>query len=107
VFETLHFHRQGRPPAEIAKLRGVKENTIWGHLAEALAAGEEVNVDALLDARAQQEMAAALQQSGFGNLSGAVESLGGRYLYGQLRVYRAAKQAERKAGTVASSLRSQ
>ena len=38
------------------------------------------------------EIAEAFKRHGFGNLTGAVESLGGRYSHGQLRVYRAAAQ---------------
>ena len=90
--ETLHWFRQGKPVAEIARLRGLKESTIYGHLESAMLAGEKVELDRLLDAQARRDIAAAFEQHGFGNLSGAVELLGGRYSHGQLRVYRAAAQ---------------
>jgi len=96
--ETLRFFRQGRDVAEIARIRGVKDGTIYGHLDEAIRAGEAVDVNRLLDAQAQQDIAAAFNRCGFGNLSGAVESLGGRYAYGQLRIYRSTAQAQRSAG---------
>jgi ATP-dependent DNA helicase RecQ len=93
--ETLHFFRNGRSVQEVARLRGLKEGTVYGHLEEAVRAGEAVDVGRLLDAKAREEIAAAFGRFGFANLSGAVESLGGRYVHGQLRVYRAAAQAGR------------
>ena len=92
VRETLHFFRQDRTVTDIARIRGLKDSTIYGHLEEAMLAGETIDLNALLDARAQAEIAAAFQRFGFGNLSGAVESFGGRYTHGQLRVFRAARQ---------------
>lgn len=97
VRETLHFYRQGKPVPEIARLRGVKDGTIYGHLEEAIRAGEAVDVDSLLDAQAQAEIAAAFKRVGFGNLPGAVEALAGRYSYGQCRVFRAAAQNRQAA----------
>ena len=92
VRETLHFFRQGRAVSEIAKMRGFKDSTVYSHLEAAMLAGEAVDVNALVSTSAQQEIAAALKKYGFGNLVGAVESLGGRYDYGQCRLIRAAMQ---------------
>jgi hypothetical protein len=46
----------------------------------------------LVSSTAQQEIATALKKYGFGNLVGVVESLGGKYGYGECRVVRAALQ---------------
>jgi hypothetical protein len=97
VRETLHFFRQGRTVADIAQIRGLKDSTIYGHLEEAMLAGEAIDVNALLDAQAQKEIAAAFQRFGFGNLSGVVESFGGRYTHGECRVFRAATQNRQRA----------
>jgi len=70
----------------------LKESTIYGHLEDALRAGEKIELDRLLDEEGKKEIAAAFKRHGFGNLTGAVESLGGRYSHGQLRIYRAAAQ---------------
>jgi ATP-dependent DNA helicase RecQ len=86
--ETMHFLRQGKTVTEIARIRGLKESTIYGHIEDAMLAGEAVNVSELMDAKAQREIAAAFEQYGYGNLSGALEALGGRYSSGQLRVFR-------------------
>lgn len=92
VRETLHFFQQGSDVAKIAKIRGLKEGTIYGHLDEALVAGETIALDRLLDTQAKDDIAAAFAKHGFGNLGGVVESLGGRYLHGQCRIFRTASQ---------------
>jgi ATP-dependent DNA helicase RecQ len=92
VRETLRFFRQGKSVAEIAKIRGVVEGTIYGHLETAMQAGETIDVNALVSAEAQQEIAAAFNKRGFGSLGAVVESLGGKYGYGPCRVVRAAMQ---------------
>jgi len=88
----LVFFRQGQPVPEIARLRGVQEGTIYNHLEEALRAGETVDVNRLIPVSAQKEIAAAFAKYGFGNLTGVVESLGGKYGYGPCRLLRAALQ---------------
>jgi ATP-dependent DNA helicase RecQ len=90
--ETLHFFRQAKTVEQIAIIRGLKESTIYGHLEDAMRAGEKIDLDRLLDEEGKREIAAAFKRHGFGNLTGAMESLGGRYSHGQLRVYRAAAQ---------------
>jgi ATP-dependent DNA helicase RecQ len=93
VLQTLYLFRQGKPVADIARVRDLKEGTIYGHLEEAMLAGEPIDIDRLLEAKAQQEIAEAFARFGFGNLTGVVESLAGRYTHGQLRVFRASAQA--------------
>jgi ATP-dependent DNA helicase RecQ len=91
--ETVYFFRKGKSVDEIAQLRGLKDSTIYGHLEDAIRAGEAIELNRLIDEKARQEIASAFERHGFANLTGAVESLGGRYSHGQLRVYRAATQA--------------
>jgi len=93
VRETLHFFRQGKTVPEIARLRGVKDGTIYTHLEEAMLAGEAIDVKSLLTAEAQRDIAAAFARPGCGNLGSVVASLGGRYDYGQCRIVRAAMQS--------------
>ena len=90
--ETLHFFQQGKTVSQIANIRSLKEGTICSHLEEAIMAGESVDVGSLVNPAAQKEIAAAFQKRGFGNLGGVVESLGGKYDYGQCRLVRAALQ---------------
>ena len=90
VRETVHFFRQGKTVAQISRMRGLKDSTIFGHLEEALLAGEVIDVNTLVSPAAQKEIAVAFSKHGFGNLGGVVESLGGKYGYGECRVVRAA-----------------
>jgi len=92
VRETLHFFQQGKSVAEIARIRGLRDGTIFSHLEEAMLAGEAIDVNTLVSAEARRDIAAAFTKHGFGSLGLVVESLGGRYDYGQCRVVRAAMQ---------------
>ncbi len=96
VRETLHFFRQGKTVSEIARLRGVKDGTIYSHLEAAMLAGEAIDVKSLLTAEAQRDIAAAFASHGLGNLGGTVASLNGRYDYGQCRMVRAAMQQQER-----------
>lgn len=92
VRETLHFFRQDKTVPEIAEIRGVKTGTIYSHLEEAMLAGETIDMSSLISAEAQRDIAAAFVKHGFVSLGVVVESLGGKYGYGECRVVRAALQ---------------
>lgn len=94
VRETLRFFRQGHSIAEIARRRGVVEGTIYGHLEAAMQAGERIEVAAIVDDAARRDIAAAFARHGFGSLGIIVESLGGKYSYGQCRLVRAVLQTQ-------------
>ncbi len=89
--ETLRRFRAGESVEQIAAARGFAASTIYGHLATAIEAGENIDVNELLDAEAQEQIAAAFQKFGFGNIGGARESLGNKFDYGLFRIFRAAK----------------
>ena len=93
VRETLQFYRRGKSISDIARLRGVKDGTIYGHLEQALLAGERIDVNALVPVVAQREIADAFARHGFVSLAPIVESLGGKYGYGECRLVRAVLQA--------------
>ncbi len=94
VRETLHFFRQGKAVCEIAKIRGFKDNTIYAHLEEAMLAGEAIDVNALFPPTRNAKLPPLSRCHGFGNLGRVVETLGGKYSYGECRVVRAALQIE-------------
>jgi len=94
IRETLHFFRQGKTISEISRLRGFKDSTIFGHLEEAMLAGETVDLDRMVSAGARKEITAAFAKYGFGNLAGVVESFGGKYGYGECRLVRAVLQTK-------------
>jgi ATP-dependent DNA helicase RecQ len=91
VRETLKLFRAGRSVDQIATQRNLVSGTIYGHLAVALEAGEAIDVGQFLTAQDQEEIARAFEKSGFGNLTGAHEALGGRFNHGLLRLFRTAR----------------
>lgn len=97
TLETLRLFRAGRSVAEIADQRGFALSTIYGHLATAIEAGEPVDAGRFYTPEEAELMGAAFAKAGFGNISGVRDSLGGRFDYGLLRIFRAA-QAGRPAG---------
>jgi len=97
VRDTLQFFRQGKSVPEIARMRGVTDGTIYGHLEQALLAGEKIDVNSLVPAGAQREIAAAFARHGFFSLGVIVESLGGKYGYGECKIMRGVLQGKQKA----------
>jgi ATP-dependent DNA helicase RecQ len=93
--QTLRRFRSGESVEQIASARLLTTGTIYGHLAEALQAGEDMDLDQFLTLEEQREIAAAFQKMGFLNLSAVFQSLGGRYDYGRLRLLRAALNRQR------------
>ncbi|MEN9575603.1 MAG: ATP-dependent helicase RecQ [Verrucomicrobiota bacterium] len=98
VVATLHYWRGGRTAEEIAHLREVKPSTIYGHLADAVDAGETVDLNRVLTPEQQTRAAKAFYQFGWGNIPGTLESLGSGFDYGQLKVFRAVKNREGRTG---------
>jgi len=92
--DTLRRFQAGKLVAEIASERELVPDTIYGHLARCIEAGEAVNLNQLLTPQQQTEIAAVFEKVGFANITGALDLLGGQggaYCYGMLTVYRAAK----------------
>ncbi len=92
VVESLRLHKAGKSVEEIARMRGFVPGTIYNHLTSAFEAGEKLNLEKILSKEAQHDIAAAFAQFGFGNLTGAIESLGDRYSPGEFRLYRVVAQ---------------
>ena len=92
IRETLKYFQSGETVQAIARIRGFAASTIYGHLATAIEAGENISVKQFLNDAEQKEIAAAYEKFGFGNIVGVKESLGDKFDYGLLRIYRAAAQ---------------
>ena len=69
--------------------RGLVTSTIYGHLEQAIQAGEPVDINQLWTPDQHTRIAAAFAQTGYGNITGAKEILGDLCDFGQLRVFRA------------------
>ncbi|MEX2493017.1 MAG: DNA helicase RecQ [Nitrospirales bacterium] len=89
IQETLRLFQRGFSVEHIAKQRGLAASTIYGHLEQAIQAGESVDINRFLTPDQQTQIAEAFTQTGFGNLTGAKELLGDLYDYNQLRLFRA------------------
>jgi ATP-dependent DNA helicase RecQ len=88
--ETLRRLREGATPEAIAQARSLTTGTIWGHLAAAVEAGEDVDPGALLTPDQQSLLTQAFAELGAENLAGVVERLGNAGVgYGQARFWRA------------------
>jgi ATP-dependent DNA helicase RecQ len=91
VRETLRRFRTGATIEQIARERGFVANTIYGHLAEAIEAGERFELDKVITSEQERLIAAAFAQVTFGGLKEIKELLGDKVNYGQLRIFRAAR----------------
>ncbi len=89
---TLQAFRGGAGVPEIARQRNLVSSTIYGHLSAAVEAGESLDLNRLLSAEQQARAAAAFARTGFANLTGARELMGGDFDYNLLRIYRASVQ---------------
>jgi len=88
--ETLRRFRAGQSVEQIAAERTLTPGTIYGHLLEAMLAGERIDLNQFFTGEEQQEVVAAFKRIGPGGLSAVFEFLGGRYDYGRLRLFRGA-----------------
>jgi len=101
VFSTLRLFLDGKTIDQIATERSLTPGTITGHLADAIEAGETVDLSGLFTPGEKREVAAAFKQAGLGSLGPVFEALGGRYDYPRLRLARAAIRARGNTGTAA------
>jgi len=86
---TLRLFRQGQSVTEVAGHRNLGTGTIFNHLAEAIEAGESVEVPGLLTPAQQTQIETAIEQFGPTSLSLLREKLGEAFTYDQLRMSRA------------------
>ncbi len=94
VRETVRLFRSGLDPGAIARTRAMTEGTVATHLANAVEAGEPLDLTRLFTAAEAGAMQAAFDRAGWQTLSGAHALLGGHYDYATLRLFRAARQSQ-------------
>jgi ATP-dependent DNA helicase RecQ len=87
--ETLRRFEAGESIDEIARARGFTRGTIATHLALAIEKGTPIAMERFFPPAQQKELAAAYARIGGRNLAGLRDSLGGKYSYEALRIYRA------------------
>jgi len=84
--ETVRRFRDGFSVSNIAQERGFAASTIFGHLATAVEAGEELDIGRLVPADLQKEIEAAIDVVGDNSLTPIKERMGDRADYGQIRI---------------------
>ncbi len=82
---TLELFQRGMTPAQIAAERGFAPSTIEGHLAQAIEAGERLDIRRLVSDEKRAMIEATLRRLGRGPLAPVKEALGDDYTYGEIR----------------------
>jgi len=88
--KTLELFQAGRGIEEIAADRGLAVSTVEGHMAEALEAGEAMDLGRLVAEEKRRAIAEAMAELGSAALRPIMDRLGDGYSYGELRLVRAA-----------------
>jgi ATP-dependent DNA helicase RecQ len=87
---TLQLLHEGYDLNDIAQTRGMTRETVENHIAEAIEAGEDINLDQLVHPQRRKAIEAAFAELGPAPLKPVLERVGGDYTYGELRLVRAA-----------------
>ena len=88
--ETWKLHQQGLSVAEIAETRQLKPKTILTHLSQLLAAGQDVDIDAIVTPERQRQIFRAIFDVGsYASLTPIRELLGESFSYEEIRMVRA------------------
>jgi ATP-dependent DNA helicase RecQ len=90
---TLDLFRSGLAPAAVAASRELTLRTVEDHLAQAVEAGETLDLDRLVSEAKRREIEAAIARIGGDRLKPILEELGEGYSYGEIRLVRAARRA--------------
>lgn len=86
AWNSLRRFQAGESVAEIAKARDLTPSTIYGHLAMAIDAGENVPIQQLMTKEDWDAIAQAIKDAGPGPLSPIHAALNGKYDYGLIRM---------------------
>ncbi len=86
---TLQLWQQGLSIEQIAEQRSLRIETIEGHLAELVEAGENIDIEGLVEPKRRCTIEAALLKLGTAMLKPVKEHLGEEYSYSEIRLVRA------------------
>ena len=92
---THSLHRQGLSPSEIALERGLRLGTIIEHLERLIEAGEPVELSRLVSPERQVPIFEAIEKVGPHSLRTIREAVGETFDYNEIRLLRAAWEADR------------
>ncbi|MEO0854511.1 MAG: helix-turn-helix domain-containing protein, partial [Cyanobacteria bacterium J06648_11] len=89
--DTLALHQQGLDVQAIAKKREIQPKTVYTHLVHLLAAGEAVNIDAIVPPERQRQIFRAFYDlHSYASLTPVREYLGESFSYEEIRLVRVA-----------------
>lgn len=86
---TLQLYQQGLYPVEIAKIRELKESTIYSHLSELIEEKQPVDINKLVLPVRQDIIIQAIKKIGDGTLTPIKKYLGDDYSYSEIKLVRA------------------
>ncbi len=89
VKETAALLEQGLKIEAIAEQRGLKAETIMGHVEKLAEEGVSIDIDSLVDTQTLEPIAAVLRLQETAELKPVFEHFGGEVSYGQIRLARA------------------
>ena len=92
--ETLDLFHQGMTVADIARERSLALSTVENHLAEALEAGEEIEVERLVAADKLEAITDVLRSAGDTTLTEIQNRLGDEFSFAEIRMARALRRYE-------------
>ena len=85
---SMSFFKAGQSVEQIAKNRDFTIGTIYGHLAAVVDGGAQIDLRHLVTEEEENEIRTAFAKGGFGDIGGVKESLGNRFEYNLLKIYR-------------------
>jgi ATP-dependent DNA helicase RecQ len=98
AWASLELSREGLDVAEIARRRGLKATTVYGHLEQCIRAGRLTDIDAYVPPAVQERIADLLGRHGHAVLKPIFEAGRGEFTYEQIRLVRAMLQATPRPG---------
>lgn len=94
IYSTWELYQQGQRLADIAEARNLRTTTIVTHIEELIRKGYAINIDDFVAPEIQQEIVRAIDHCGAQRLTEIYEFLQQRYTYADIRLVRAAWEAE-------------
>lgn len=98
IRHTVQLFQSGQSISEICESRKLRQTTVEEHLAAALEAGEDVEIDRLVNAEKRRAIEVAMDELGDVYLAPVRERLGEGYTYGELSLVRARRRAAVRQG---------